>query len=274
MKIELKHVDFSYDNKNQVLKDISLTIESNESVAVIGQNGAGKTTLVKQLNGILKPTGGDILLDGKSIITSSVAELAKQVGYVFQNPDDQLFLTTVLKELEFGPKQLKIAPDKREECIKKAAGLCGLTELLDAHPLDLGPAKKKFCTIASVLSMNTDVVIFDEPTMGQDIRGIKRLSDIIKELKRSGKICITITHDMKFAARNFDRMIVLMQGKVLLDDKTKAVFSKPEVLSRSYITPPPITRVCQKCGIGDCVFTIDEFQEEMIKKVRTDSSRS
>lgn len=267
MKIELKHVDFSYDNRSQVLKDISLTIEDNESVAVVGQNGAGKTTMVKLLNGILKPTGGDILFDGKSIVTSSVADLAKRVGYVFQNPDDQLFLTTVLKELEFGPKQLQTAPEKRTECVKKAAKICGLTELLEAHPLDLGAAKKKFCTIGSVLSMDTDVVIFDEPTMGQDIQGVKRLSDIMKELKREGKTCITITHDMKFAAGNFDRMIVLLQGQVLLDGETKEVFSQPKLLSQSYITPPPITRVCQKCGIGDQVFTVDGFREEMRKKV-------
>lgn len=106
MKIELKNVDFSYDGSNKVLKNLSLEVKDNESVAVIGQNGSGKTTLVKQLNGILKPTGGDILFDGASILKKSVAELSRHVGYVFQNPDDQLFLSTVLKELEFGPKQL------------------------------------------------------------------------------------------------------------------------------------------------------------------------
>ena len=263
MKIELKNVDFSYDNKNKVLKNLSLEIKDNESVAVIGQNGSGKTTLVKQLNGILKPTGGDILFDGASIIKKSVAELSRHVGYVFQNPDDQLFLSTVLKELEFGPKQLSFGNEKIEQCVKNASEICGLEELLESHPLDLGAAKKKFCTIAAVLAMDTEVVIFDEPTMGQDTKGVKRLSEIVHHLKNMGKTCITISHDMKFVAANFERVIVLMQGQVLLDGTPEEVFSKPDLLSRSFITPPPITRVCQKCGIGDHVFTVDAFQKHV-----------
>lgn len=263
MKIELKNVDFSYDNKNKVLKNLSLEIKDNESVAVIGQNGSGKTTLVKQLNGILKPTGGDILFDGASIIKKSVAELSRHVGYVFQNPDDQLFLSTVLKELEFGPKQLRFGNEKIEQCVKNASEICGLEELLESHPLDLGAAKKKFCTIAAVLAMDTEVVIFDEPTMGQDTKGVKRLSEIVHHLKNMRKTCITISHDMKFVAANFERVIVLMQGQVLLDGTPEEVFSKPDLLSRSFITPPPITRVCQKCGIGDHVFTVDAFQKHV-----------
>lgn len=261
MKIELKNIDFSYDKKIPVIKNLSLEMKGNERVAIIGQNGSGKTTLVKQLNGILQPDKGDILFDDVSVLGKSIAALSEKVGYVFQNPDDQLFLSTVQKELEFGPIQLGFKKKKQKECAEKAAQICHLTEVLDKHPLDLGVSKKKFCTIASVLSMDTDVVIFDEPTMGQDVAGIECLVEIIKYLKEKNKICITISHDMKFVTKNFDRVIVLKNGELLLDGTPEEVFSKPEILSESYVTPPPITRVCQKCGIGQAVFHMEQFEK-------------
>ena len=269
MKIEIKKIDFSYDKQNQVIKELSLEIKENETVAIIGQNGSGKTTLVKQLNGILQPSKGDILFDGVSILGKSIAELSKKVGYVFQNPDDQLFLSTVQKELEFGPLQLGFDGKKQKECAQKAAEICYLTDVLEKHPLDLGASKKKFCTIASVISMDTEVVIFDEPTMGQDRKGIARLSEIVKYLKEQGKTCITISHDMKFVTNNFDRVIVLKNGELLLDGTPEEVFSKPEILSESYVTPPPITRVCQKCEIGHAVFRMEQFEETITKRKLT-----
>lgn len=263
MNVELKNISFSYNSKKTVLKNVSLIIKEGESVAIIGRNGTGKTTLVKQLNGILRPTCGDILYNGESIIKKTTAQLASKVGYVFQNPDDQLFLSTVKKELEFGPNQIKMDKQKAQYCIKKAVELCSLSKYLESHPLDLGTSEKKFCTIASVLSMDPMMVIFDEPTMGQDRKGIERLGKIIKFLEEQGKTCIIISHDMKFVIKYFKRIIVMKDGEVLLDGTPKEVFSQPEILKDSFVIPPPITRVCQKCNIGNDIFTIEEFKEQL-----------
>lgn len=266
MGIEIKQIKFSYDQKNDILREITLSIPDHQCIALIGQNGSGKTTLVKHLNGILKPYSGEIYIDGESIVSRTTAQLASKVGYVFQNPDDQLFLSTVKKELEFGPNQIGMNEAKKKEMIQTAARLCGLGELLDKHPLDLGASVKKFCTIASILAMDTDVVIFDEPTMGQDRKGIKLLERIISYLKSKGKICIVISHDMKFVSRNFERIVVLNQGDILLDGTPEEAFGQPEILKKSFVNPPPITRVCQKCGIEKNILGMADFREYVKKQ--------
>lgn len=263
MGISINNIRFSYDQKNDILKGITLSIPNRQCIALIGQNGSGKTTLVKQLNGILKPYSGDIFIDDESVLSKTTAQLAVKVGYVFQNPDDQLFLSTVKKELEFGPVQIRMKEEKRNKMIQTAAELCDLTDLLEKHPLDLGASVKKFCTIAAILAMDTDIVIFDEPTMGQDRKGIKLLEQIISYLKSNGKICIIISHDMKFVARNFERIVVLNQGEIILDGTPQEVFDQPDILKKSFVNPPPITRVCQKCGIQKNIFEISDFRSYM-----------
>ncbi|MBO0469669.1 ABC transporter ATP-binding protein [Enterococcus sp. DIV0242_7C1] len=259
MKIQLKNLHFSYPSSEEVLKGIDLTIEGTKPVAIIGQNGAGKTTIVKHLNGILSPTSGEVWIDGEAIHTKSTAQWSKMVGYVFQNPDDQLFLETVRKELLFGPQQIGMSKKDIDQRLEWVADVTGLKDKLGIHPFDLNATEKKFCTIASIMMMNPKVLIFDEPTCGQDVYGNRRLKKIIQELKHRGVLCITITHDMKFVADNFERIIVMKEGTVLLDGSVSDVFSQPERLKESFVTPPPITRVGQGVGFSDPVFTTEAF---------------
>jgi energy-coupling factor transport system ATP-binding protein len=259
MKIEVNDLYHIYPTGDEALKGISFSMEGTTPVAIVGQNGSGKTTLVKHFNRILSPTRGNVLIDGKSTIDQSAAKWARRVGYVFQNPDDQLFLSTVKDELEFGPKCLGIAPARIEQLISEVAGLCGLQDKLLEHPFDLTAAEKKFCTIGSMMMMDSDIIIFDEPTCGQDINGTKRLCDIVDYLISRGKLCITISHDMKFVAEKFKRIIVLCEGKILLDGGREEVFSQPELLKKSFVSPPPLTRVGQGIGIKETVFTVDEL---------------
>lgn len=261
MKIEIVGLKHRYPSGSEALQGIDLLIEGTSPVAIIGQNGAGKTTLVKHLNGILTPSAGQILLDGQNVETKSMAQWSKHIGYVFQNPDDQLFLETVKKEFEFGPKQIGMSREKWEERLKWVAELVGLSEKLSVHPFDLNAAEKKFCTIGAVLMMNPQVIIFDEPTCGQDLFGNQRLQKIIKTLKKQGILCITISHDMKFVVKNFHRVIVMCQGGVLVDDSTEKVFMQPELLKKSFIVPPPITKVAQEVGFEKAVFTTKAFME-------------
>jgi energy-coupling factor transport system ATP-binding protein len=266
MKIELKDLRHVYPTGDEALKGVSTIIEGNEPVAIIGQNGSGKTTLVKHFNGILRPTTGDVVLDGESIKSRSTAKWSKDVGYVFQNPDDQLFLDTVRKELEFGPRQIGMSEERIAERIKVVSELCGLEDKLDEHPFDLTATQKKFCTVGSIIMMDPQVLIFDEPTCGQDVEGTERLCRIIRELKDEGKLCITISHDMKFVVKNFSRAIVLCKGEILLDGKMAEVFAQPEILSEAFVSPPPITRVAQQANFDETVFTIDAFMKVFDRK--------
>ena len=266
MRIEIKDLRFEYPTGDQALKGISTVIDGPESVAIIGQNGSGKTTLVKHFNGILRPTSGSVLIDYEDINNRTTAQWANKVGYVFQNPDDQLFLDSVKRELEFGPRQIGLSDSEIQENVRYAAELCHVDDKLDKHPFDLNSTDKKFCAIAAILSMNPDILVFDEPTMGQDIEGSKRLSDIIAQQKNRGKLCITISHDMKFVVKNFERIIVLCQGKILLDGSREFVLSQPDILKKSFVTPPPITRVGQAVSLASTVFTVEAFVKEVNAK--------
>ncbi len=259
MKIELRNMRYVYPTGDEALKGIDLLIEGIEPVAIIGQNGAGKTTLVKHFNGILRPTSGEVLINGENIQNCSTAQWSKEVGYIFQNPDDQLFLESVRKEFEFGPLQIGMSKEEIEERMKWVATLVGLSDKLDIHPFDLTSTEKKFCSIGAIIMMNPNAMIFDEPTCGQDVDGNLRLRKIINELKERGKLCITISHDMKFVVDNFKRVIVMWKGKVLLDEKAENVFSQVETLKKSFVSPPPITKVAQGAGLRKTVFTTEAF---------------
>lgn len=261
MRIELRDVCYGYRPERQVLRHINLCFEGNQSVAIIGQNGAGKTTLAKHLNGILCPTHGSLLIDGTDICDRTTAQWSSRVGYVFQNPDDQLFLGSVREEFSFGPRNIGMDEATIERRITKVAALTGLQDKLDAHPSDLSPTEKKFCGIGAVVMMNPDAVVFDEPTCGQDHAGNARLHHLIAELKHEGKMCVAISHDMKFVAANFDRVVAMRKGEVLLDGTPEEVFSQADTLRESFVSPPPITRVAQGAGLTDTVFSVDQFVE-------------
>ena len=259
MKLELHNLEHRYPTGDQAVDGVTLTIEGTEPVAIIGQNGAGKTTLVKHFNGILRPTAGTIAVDGVDIERHTTAQWSKQVGYVFQNPDDQIFLETVRKEFAFGPTHIGMTDDDVAARTEWVAQLVGLDKKLDRHPFDLTPTEKKFCTIGSIIMMDPQAIVFDEPTCGQDKAGNTRLEDILAELKNRGKLCLTISHDMKFVTKNFSRVIVMNKGKVLLDGPTDAVFAQPDILAQSFVSPPPITRVAQRLGLHGTPFTVESF---------------
>ncbi|MBT1175015.1 ATP-binding cassette domain-containing protein [Bifidobacterium sp. LC6] len=266
MRIELKGLEHAYSKTDKALDGVDLVLEGSEPVAIIGQNGAGKTTLVKHFNGILRPTGGSVEINGVDINTRSTAEWSREVGYVFQNPDDQLFLESVRKEFEFGPRQIGMDADTIARRVNEVAELTGLSKKLDVHPFDLTPTEKKFCTIGAVIMMDPAAVIFDEPTCGQDRSGNARLKTIIERLRGQGKLCITISHDMKFVTANFSRVIVMCHGTVLLDGSVNEVFAQTDILRRSFITPPPITRVAQGAGLKETVFTVPAFINAITKE--------
>ena len=259
MKIEIKDLRFTYPTGLEAIKGITLTIESGEQVAIVGQNGAGKTTLVRHFNGLLQPTSGSVWIEGWDTKQHSVAKLASRVGYVFQNPDEQLFSRDVLTEVAFGPRNLGYSREKIDELVKRALALTELSDKTETNPYDLSPTWRKMAALASIIAMDTPIVIFDEPTTGQDAVNVARIANVIAELRNKGKTVITITHDIDFCAENFDRVIALAQGQILLDGPAREILGQEEILAKTYVDPPQLTRLGKKLGFKEIVRNQEEF---------------
>jgi energy-coupling factor transport system ATP-binding protein len=259
MKAEIQGLHFTYPTGLEALRGITLKIESGEQIAIIGQNGAGKTTLVKHLNGLLQPSSGRVLIGDWDTKEHPVAKLARRVGYVFQNPDEQLFSRTVEAEVAFGPNNLGYPDERVQALVRDALELTGLSEKTETNPYDLSATWRKMVAVASVLSMDTGIVIFDEPTTGQDAATVARIASVIAELRRRGKTVVTITHDIDFCAENFERVIAMSQGKILLDGKANEVLGQEEILATTYVEPPQLTRLGKRLGFVETVRNQEEF---------------
>ena len=256
--IEVRGLHFSYNAGEEILKGIDLDFD-DRSTAIIGQNGAGKTTFVKLLKGLLKPTSGYIRIKGINTKETTVAGLAKHIGLVFQNPNDQIFRNKVLDEVMFGPLNIGQNEETAKANSVNALEMVGLAGRTDENPYDLSLSERKLISIASILAMDTEIVIFDEPTIAQDYSGRQNIRNIIKTLRNQGKLVLTIIHDMDFVAETFERTLVFSQGKVLLDGSTREVYSHYEELKSAYLEPPHVTQLCQKLGYKDTFLTVDEF---------------
>ncbi len=257
-KIEIQEMHFSYTEDEPILKGLNLTLDER-TTAIIGQNGAGKTTFVKLLKGLLRPTQGKILLNGNDMKSMTVAQIAKRIGLVFQNPNDQIFKNKVIDEVMFGPLNIGMSEQEAKQHSQKALTMVGLEHSGEENPYDMGLSERKLIAIASILAMDTDVVIFDEPTIAQDYKAKEKIKKIIRTLKSEGKMVMTIIHDMDFVADCFERTIVLAQGKILLDGSTAEVFAKKEELRQAYLEPPHVTQLCNSLGYDQVFLTVEDF---------------
>lgn len=253
MNILVTGLHFTYPGGVEAIQDVSLEINSGEQVALIGQNGSGKTTLVRHFNGLLKPTQGVVQIGDWDTRQYSVAKLASRVGFVFQNPDEQLFCKTVQEEISFGPRNLGYSPDRVQALVEDALILTALQNEKDTNPYDLSPTWRKMVALGSIVAMDTPVVIFDEPTTGQDAASVGRIVGIVAALRERGKTVITITHDIDFCAENFERIIALSQGRVLLDGPAEEVLDQEETLAVTYVDPPQLTRLGKRLGLPETV---------------------
>ena len=245
-------VGFVYPDGTRALTGVDLVIGSGECVAIVGQNGSGKSTLVRHLDGLLRPSEGRVLHDGEDIVTTRVAALAARVGIVFQNPDRQIFAGKVRAEVEFGPRILGRPVALAAASAAAALDAVGLGDLADSNPYDLGYSRRKLLTVASILAMETPVVVLDEPTTGQDARGVVRIQRLIADLYAHGRTIVAISHDMRFVAETFERVVVMGEGQVLLDGSPAEVFAEPAwpTLAATYLEPPLAPRIGARRGLG------------------------
>lgn len=263
--IEIQNVSFSHTPTSQIFNNLNLSFAPG-ACAIVGQNGTGKTTLLKILRGLLTPKSGSVLLNGKDIAECTVPSLAKDIGFVFQNPDDQIFESTVIREVMFG--LLKIGIDKSQALIqaKESLKLVGLLDKSEVNPYDLSLCERKMVSIASILTMDTQVVILDEPTIAQDDCGKNRIESIIKRLVLQGKTVIAVLHDMNFVARVFNRVVVLSNGKVLFDGTTRDAFMQDNILSSAQLDKPDVVKLCEKLGYKNAFLSVEEFVNEYSKR--------
>lgn len=265
MNITVDNLHFTYSNGVTALAGVSLAIQAGEKVAIVGQNGAGKTTLVRHFNGLLQPTQGRVLIGDWDTCQYSVAQLARRVGYVFQNPDDQLFARTVADEIRVGPKNLEYPTEQIDGLVETAISLCELDGKQADNPYDLSPAWRKMVALASIIAMDTPILILDEPTTGQDATNIERIAQVVSTLHGQDKTIVAITHDIDFCAENFERIIAMGKGKILLDGTPHQVFKEQEILASTYVQPPQLTRLGNRLGFEQPTCTLDEFITHLVQ---------
>ncbi len=251
-ELRLEEVEYDYPGGVRALDGVDLVVPAGSSLAIVGANGSGKTTLARHLDGLLRPTAGRVLVDGEDAASRTVAQLARTVGLCFQHPDRQIFSRVVRDEVEFGPKQLGLSAEEAFARAQTVLAQVGLERELGSHPDDLGETRRKLLSIASVLAMDTPVVVLDEPTTGLDAHGVARVAGLVGELVAAGRTVIGISHDLRFVAQTFTRVVVLDRGRVALDGAPAEVFAEGawETLREAGLEPPVAAVMGARLGLG------------------------
>jgi len=263
--IEVRDICFTYPNGIEALKGVSLTIRNGEFLAIMGENGAGKTTLVKHFNGLLKPTEGSVLVDGVETRKVSVATLARKVGFVFQNPDNQLFSETVEEEVAFALKNFGFEENVIERRVTWALNLLDLAQYRKTSPFMLSGGERKRVALASVLAWNPKILMLDEPTIGQDYQQKEKLRQFILQMKAQRKTTIIVTHDVEFVAECNPRVVLMRDGRIVADGEAQKILTDPEILIEASIVPPQIAQIfLQLSELGLPKDVIDVYEARKI----------
>jgi len=259
---------FWYDDESApVLRSLDLAIERGQFVALVGANGSGKTTLVKHFNGLLRPRRGQVRVGGDETAGRSVGELARQVGYLFQHPEQQIFSATVRQELAFGPRNLGLTRAEAEARVEAALARFDLVAVADRPPAILSYGLRRRVTLASLAAMDPPLLVLDEPTVGLDATGLHETFDWLVELHAQGRTILLVTHDMALVAEYADRVVVLHEGQIIGEGAPADVFGQAELLVRASLTPPPLAplaRALRPYGLRGDALTLDAFCEQFL----------
>lgn len=261
--IKTQNLCFHYPDGRDVLHKVNLDIYENDYIALVGSNGSGKTTLAKHFNHILEASGGDVMLYGKSIKEMRISDAAQMVGYVYQNPDHQIFARTVFDEVAFGPRNLGYSGDELEKTVEEALEFVGLTGHETAEPFFLGLGQRQRLAVASVLAMRPEILVVDEPDTGQDKAGAEEMMKLIDRLYSEGKTILIISHNMELIANHVQRVIAMSAGQLMMDTDTRTFFSDSEVLQKLALRPPQVTRICAALHSSETILSIDEARSSL-----------
>lgn len=266
--VEVKELSHSYEKGQFALRDASLEIREGEFIAVVGRNGSGKTTFVKHLNGLLKPSVGEVLFRGERVRRMKLSEIARHVGYVFQNPDNQIFCETVEQEVEFGPKNLGYSEKDTERLVKGAIETVDLVGKEKSDPFCLTKGERQRVAIASTLSCDPEVIILDEPTTGLDYLQELKVMAMLSRLNSQGKTIVFITHSLWLAPQYARRVVAFANGEIAFDGHVRDFFSlrNQEVVERAGLRPPKIVELSHRFGIT--ALSVSEFTGVLRRKSR------
>ena len=268
--LELKDITFTYKNSGLALDHVDFAINQGEFTALAGRNGSGKTTLTRLAMALIKPVGGSITFQGQSTAAMTPADMARSIGYVFQNPDRQIFRETVIREIAYGPEQLGFSPEAINEAVAWALKMTGLTDLAGSFPRLLSRGHKQKVAIASAIAMKPKMLILDEPTSGQDPWEAQTLMELLTGLNRQGITIMLVTHDMELIAGYASRAVVLHQGRKVFDGTPATLFAGNENVAEWGLLPPAaVTLGRQLTGIhADSTAELTELLGAAIKKGR------
>ncbi len=236
--LNMKNIEFNYSSGKKALAKVDFTVTAGEFVALAGRNGSGKTTLTRLAMALLKPSSGSIHLRGQNTAAMTTADMARSIGYVFQNPDRQIFRDSVVKEVAYGPEQLGFSPEAVTESAAWALAVTGLTELADSFPRTLSRGQKQKVAIASAIAMRPQMLILDEPTSGQDPWEAQSLMELLTDLNQQGITIILVTHDMELISRYAVRAVVLEQGCKVFDGTPVELFDGSQDIGAWGLMPP------------------------------------
>jgi energy-coupling factor transporter ATP-binding protein EcfA2 len=268
--VQAEAIEFGYDSGASVLREVSLTVRAGEFLALIGQNGSGKTTLAKHLNGLLRPRRGCVLLRGIDIGTLPLNRVAIDVGYVFQNPDHQIFAATVRDEVAFGPRNFGLSPAEIDERIRAALDAVGLLGLEEEDPFLLSKGHRQRLAVASLLALRPQLLILDEPTTGLDYSEQRRMMDLLAELHGSGTTILMITHSPWVVAEYAQRGVLMKDGRILCDAPLRALFAQEALLAEAHFCPPDVSRLGRRFGFTP--LSVEEFVASVEAHVSTGSA--
>jgi energy-coupling factor transport system ATP-binding protein len=269
--IQLQDIAYTYFTGVEALRGVSLSINRGDYVAIMGENGAGKTTMVKHINGLLRPKAGKIIVDGEDIAKQSVASIARKVGLVFQNPDDQLFAEDVEEEISFALRNFGYKQETINERVNWALNLLDIERYKKSSPFILSGGERKRVALASVLAWDPDILILDEPTVGQDYGQKERLKHFLLQLRTQGKTVVIVTHDVEFVAESQPRIVLMAQGKVVAEGTAKKIMTDAKALEACSVAPPEVTKLfteLQRYGFPGDVLDVDEAVNLITKRVR------
>jgi len=242
--ISLNGIEYIYENGTKALDNVNLNIYKSEIIGIMGMNGAGKTTLIRTLNGLIRPTKGTILINGENIKSKTVAQLSQKVGLIFQNPHHQLFSNSVTDEIQFSLKNLDIKKNEFQEKVNEILEEFNLKRFEERSPLNLSGGETKKLAMATIMCRDPDIIVFDEPTLGQDGSEIKFFVELIEKEKKAGKTIIIVTHNIEFAMEFIPRTILMMNGNIIADGPTSKVLTNPKLVEQASLVLPQITQFC------------------------------
>ena len=270
-KVVLKIDDLSYAYREgaYALEHVNIEIYENDFVAIIGQNGAGKSTLLKNITGLLRPTEGAIYINGKNNKEMSIADISKEIGFVLQNPDRQLFADNVYEEVAYGLRNAGMKEEDIKVRVEETLEAVGLSDKKEDYPPALSKGDRAKVVIACVIAMQPGIIILDEPTSGQDFKGCYQIMDIAKAMHKLGHTVIFVTHHMPLVTEYEDRTIVMARKKVLMDGYSHDVFNYPEELATTNINPPQITQfgsqLAEFIPLEGTMLSVEELGEALLK---------